>query len=76
MGGSYLLNGIYSKEQIRPTYQEDFSATVIRIIRFDSILAFRDGHYNVPLHPGIKYKALAKSAYDILSHSCYNTPIH
>lgn len=76
MGRSYSLNGLYKKEEVRSFHQKDFSETAVRIIRFDSILAFRDGRYVSAFLPPKDYNEVTKNVHTILSHSCYNTTIH
>jgi hypothetical protein len=76
MGRSYSLNGIYKKEQVRSFYQEDFCDTAIRIIRFDSILAFRNGRYVSAFLPKKEYDQITKNAQSILSSHHYNTTLH
>ncbi|MDD5198049.1 MAG: hypothetical protein PHN60_04290 [Candidatus Gracilibacteria bacterium] len=76
MGRSYSLKGMYKKEEVRSFHQKDFSDTTVRIIRFDSILAFRDGRYVSAFLPPKDYNEVTKNAHNILSDSCYNTTIH
>lgn len=76
MGRSYSIKGLYKKEIVRSFDQEDFSDTAIRIIRFDSILAFRDGRYVSAFLPKKEYDQITKSAHSILSSSYHNTTIH
>lgn len=76
MGRSYSLKGMYKKEEVRSFAQSDFSNTTVRIIRFDSILAFRDGRYVSAFLPPKDYNELTKNAQNILSSPHYNTTIH
>lgn len=76
MGRSYSLKGIYRKEQIRSFNEENFSSTAIRIIRFDSILAFRDGRYVSAFLPKKEYEEITNNIQSILSDSYHNPTIH
>jgi len=76
MGRSYSLKGLYKKEYIRSFDQEEFSSTTVRIIRFDSILAFRDGRYVSAFLPPKDYNELTKNAQNILSGHCQSITIH
>lgn len=76
MGRSYLLKGVYKKEHVRSFDQEDFSNIAIRIVRFDSILAFRDNHYVSAFLPKKEYDEITKNVSHILSSYHYNTTIH
>ncbi|EKD30334.1 MAG: hypothetical protein ACD_78C00086G0002 [uncultured bacterium (gcode 4)] len=76
MGRSYSLKGVYKKEEIRSFHQKDFSETTVRIIRFDSILAFRDGRYISALLPPKNFNEITKNIQGILSDYCRNIMIH
>lgn len=76
MWRSYTIKGVYKKEQVRSFDQEDFSDTAIRILRFDSILAFRDGRYVSAFLPRKEYDEITKNAQKILSSSIYNRTLH
>lgn len=73
MGRSYTVKGMYKREEIRSFYQESFSNTAVRIIRFDSILAFRDGRYVSAFLPKKEYDEITKGAHNILSVSGQST---
>ncbi len=76
MGRSYKITGVYKKEQVRSFDQADFSATTIRILRFDSVLAFRDGRYVSAFLPKREYDEITGNTQNILSSSLYNRTIH
>lgn len=76
MGRSYSLKGIYRKERVRSFDQEDFADTAIRIVRFDSILAFRDGRYVSAFLPKKEYEEITRNAHNILSSPYHNITIH
>lgn len=76
MGRSYSLKGIYRKEQIRSFHEESFSSTAIRIVRFDSILAFRNGRYISAFLPKKEYEEITGNVQSILSSSYHNTTLH
>ncbi|MDD5377171.1 MAG: hypothetical protein PHH16_03575 [Candidatus Gracilibacteria bacterium] len=76
MGRSYSLKGIYKKDHIRSFDQENFSDTTVRVIRFDNILAFRDGRYVSAFLPRKEYEEITKNAQNILSSPYYNTTIN
>jgi len=76
MGRSYTLKGIYRKEQIRSFAREDYANTAIRIIRFDSILAFRNGQYVSAFLPKKEYGEIEKNIQNILSTPSCNPTLH
>ena len=76
MGRSYSLKGMYRKEEIRSFDQKDYSNTTIGNIRFDSILAFRDGRYISAFLPPKDYNKIIENIHTILSNPHYNKTLH